>query len=201
MVTVKVKAYPTLQDAEPELMQFYYQNAILLTGIMNQSIAMVETARQTMTTKTPEKEINLLIDQLSRSICQVGIGQEITLLGKLYNCSKGYTLEINYIEDDADTIEGYFKTIEELVEACRRQVQEAFPTHFGAKVSPFFYTILEPLHLSDQERQLAKELLGYRSMTCEQQRDFNITLEAYVEYGLGKEERQEFERSYARFFN
>jgi len=195
---MKIKAYSTLQEAEKNLRSIFYQNGNIFSKLFDHGMAMIKNARQGKE-NAPEEELEALVNKVREAILQLGSKENITLPLKLYNCNHGYALEIQYI-GPPETVAGYFKTTEKLAQVARKKTKKTFAHEFGIQTSPFFYTVEEPHRLSEEMKERYKQI-AYQKIAKNKHWEVDAYLQAYVEYGLGTEERQEFEKTYLKFFN
>lgn len=197
---MKVKVYGTLPEAERDLEKIYIQNANSFTSIYNNFIVLAKNFQESLI-HLPKEKIQPAVEDFSKALSGLGKDEKVTMPLKLFNCSLGYGFEINYMDNDADAMGGFFTSIDDLVAATRTRMSKSRIQLFGADESPLFYTVTDPYHLSAEEKQKARKMYDFDTLNKELQGEMNTVLDAYVEYGLGPEECQEFEREYLKFFN
>ena len=197
---MKINTYPTLQRAQYKLDLFYYKNAMIVYGLYDQ-LQGISSNFERKLQKASKEQAAILTQELVEAMAQLGRGEQLTAPLKLYNCNRGYGLEICYLGGETDVMDGFFTSIDDLANAVQDRMHRSSFSAFGVTETPFLYTITEPFHFSEEEKKKARAMHKYDQLNPAQQSDIDATLDAYVEYGLGPEERQKFEKKYLKFFN
>ena len=197
---MKITTYKTYAQADQSLDKFYYQNAMAFYGLYDQLQSVAENFQKRLATATKEQR-TVLIEDLQAALSNLGKGERVIAPFRLYNCNHGYGFEVSYLNRGADATEGFFSSLDDLAHAVRDQAIRPPLSPYGITETLFLYTVTEPHHFSDEEKQKARTAQDYQHLTPDKQNDLDTRLEAYVEYGLGPEERQEFEQKYLQFFN
>ena len=195
-----ITTYITHQSANQGMEKFHYQNALVLYELSDQLTWIMEGFQKRLEKVAPKQRIPLAYE-FKEVISEAGKGKKITAPLKLYNCNKGYGFEICYLGKNANVANGFFTSIDELVDNVRDSMSRSLFSPLGIEETSFLYTVTEPYHFSEQEKKKAREEQGYSGMDSSQQSHIDTLLDAFVEYGLGPEEAQEFEKAYLKFFN
>ncbi len=197
---MKITTYSTHEQANRALSSFYFKNALVIYGIYSQFTPIAKNFQRTVV-RASKEQAHTLAQEFKDACSQLGRGDKITAPFKLHNCIKGYGFKINYLDDEANIMWGYFKSIDALTTEVREQVSQSPFSFFGVKETPFLYTVTEPYHFSKKEKKEIREKCKYEGMSPNEKSNLDSILEAYTEYGLGPEEIKEFEKNYTRFFN
>ncbi|MEK6940086.1 MAG: hypothetical protein AABX31_05135 [Nanoarchaeota archaeon] len=197
---MNITTYSTHRKAHHKLDAFYFKNTLVVYDLLNQFAGIAKNFQRSIVRAAAEDR-DPLAQEFKEACSQLGKGDRLTAPLKLYNCNRGYGFEISYLGDGADIMKGFFSSAEDLAAAVQDHRHRSSFSAFGLKETPFLYTVTEPYHFSEEEKKKARAIKGYEKMDPRQQSDADALLEAYVEYGLGPEERQEFEKAYLKFFN
>lgn len=197
---MKITVYETHHKAWQKLDRFYYRNAMAIDDVCDRFTALAKNVEKSMPGSSKE-QLEKLAQEFKEVLPQVGKGEKITAPFKLYNCNLGYGLEINYLGEGLSLWAGYFTSPETLADTARDRAMKLPLSYFGVQETPFLYTVTEPYHFSDAEKEKARREYDYEKLDRSQKSEVDATLEAYVECGLDPEERQEFEKAYLKFFN
>ena len=197
---MKITTFKTYQLANQRLGNFYYKNAMVTHDIYSQFIGIARNFQKEVV-RADKGQMDILAQEFRTALSQLGKREQITAPLKLYHCSLGYGLEVDYLNNEADVMEGYFTSVDALASAVREQRHQSPFSSFGVRETPFLYTVVEPYHFSEEEKKKVREIYQYDLLDHSQKSNLDTVLEAYVESGLGPEERQEFEKIYLKFFN
>ncbi len=201
---VEILVFDTIKESEKRLEQCFYRNKLVAQEIFNERKTREIAYRNSSAFKKyhGSKDNAKLTSKEAGELKKLsGKGRIFTPTIKLFGVRTDfYAFREAYTLDTRETIKP-FGTPTVMAEELHKDLEIRTKELWGARLTPFLYTVQEPLLWSEEEKKHLRKTRGYNKLNKAAQKLFNQELENYVERGLIDDERQEFVRRYVQFLN
>ncbi|MBU0470018.1 MAG: hypothetical protein KKA62_02390 [Nanoarchaeota archaeon] len=201
---IKIIVFNTLEEAKGIIEQNFYKNAYAAKSIMTEKDAreiVYRNSRDYMLRHGNKDGEQLTLEELLRIYPGCGLGEELIASINLYSVDNLHAFSKTLLNPDNFSIFGPYQTIPLLVDGVKTKIDTENKIYFGAKVTPFFYTLEEEFRFSQKVQDEVEQYLKTNTQDNSFLDLVKERLKTYVEKRLTPDEINKFQREYFKFLN